>query len=217
MSEEQYKKYNKIVLAIQEDIKTDLLLYRDRAYLLIPSQDAENEFKVISAADSTNFYISSTTRQDLSNLKEFFRKLYPCEFLEENPVEVRTDRTFTLVNSTVNTRLREFHFDSLISSIINFSKPVENGLLLYSVMIRSYTTRLSKKKRFSFIVSVSISGNESIMSDFENMITQMIRRMKKESGWKMKLTSKGHIRFRTDILTNPFCLNPFVSIPQDEL
>jgi hypothetical protein len=211
-----FRKYNELALTVQESVKTDLLLYRDRGYLLIPSTDAENEFLVLANSDSIRYFISSTATQDLSNLKEFFRKLYPCEFINEQPEVIHEARALVLVNRIWNSRVREFHFDSFLSSVINFPRPQEESTLQYSVRIRSYISRPARKRKFSFIVSASISGGESAYQDFENLVRQSLRRMKEDSGWKMKVSKKGTVRFRADLLANPFCLNPFIAIVPDE-
>ncbi|MEM0155382.1 MAG: hypothetical protein QW597_02110 [Thermoplasmataceae archaeon] len=210
------RRYNEIALTVQENVKTDLLLYRDRAYLLIPSTDAENEFLVMANKESIRYFISSTTSQDLSNLREFFRKLYPCEFINEEPAAIHDAQTLVLVNRGWNSRVREFHSESFLSLLVNFPKPLKESTLKFSVRIRSYTTKLSRKRKFSFIVSTSISGCETTFRDFEILVRQNLRRMKEESGWKMKVCAKKIIKFRTDLLFNPFCLNPFVSIVPDE-
>ncbi|MHB1708909.1 MAG: hypothetical protein ACYCT2_05485 [Thermoplasmataceae archaeon] len=198
------------------DVRTDMLLYRDRSYLLIPSRNEENVFASIQRGDRTEFYVSSSSLQDHANIREFFRKLYACEFEKADSPDLSGEVRLILVNSFLNRRVKEFHFSSLIASVVNFIGPVEGSNLRYAVKIRSYMGRLSREKRFSFVVSFSISGNENTASGFEDMVRKNLRRMRRESGWRMKIKRGRTVRFRTDTLSNPFCLNPFVIIPEDE-
>ena len=209
------KKWSKIVFT-GEDLRTDMLLYRDRAYLLIPSREGENEFVAVAGDERINFYVSSTSLQDHANVREFFTRVYHCELQETDPPDYGRENRLTMVNSFLNKRVREFHFGSLISSVINFSRPFEGSSLLYVVKIRSYSGWIRKEKRFSFVVSMSVSGNEGMSSEFENVIKQNLKRIRRESGWRMKISNRKAIRFRTNALSNPFCLNPFVVIPEDE-
>ncbi|OWP56515.1 MAG: hypothetical protein B2I17_05465 [Thermoplasmatales archaeon B_DKE] len=209
------RKWSRIVFT-GEDLQTDMLLYRDRAYLLIPSHGEENTFMTIAGDERTTFYVSSTSFQDHANVKEFFRRIYPCDLQESDPPDIRTEKRITLVNSFLNKRVREFFFGSLISSVINFSRPFKGSTLMYAVKIRSYTDRIRREKRFSFVVFLSVSENESMSPELENIVRQNLRRMRKESGWRMKIKRGTTIRFRANTLSNPFCLNPFVSIPEDE-
>jgi len=193
-----------------------MLLYRDRSYLLIPSRNEENVFVAIPRNDRTEFYVSSSSLQDHANIREFFRKLYACELEKAEPPDFSGEVRLILVNSFLNRHVKEFHFSSLIASVVNFMGPVDGNALRYVVKIRSYTGRFSREKRFSFIVSMSISGNKSVLSGFEDMVRKNLNRMRRESGWRMKIKRGRTVKFRTDILSNPFCLNPFVIIPEDE-
>ena len=207
--------WSRLVFTIP-DVRTDMLLYRDRSYLLIPSRNEENEFVAIPGSDRTEFYVSSTSLQNHANIREFFRKLYSCELEKAEPPDLSGEMRLILVNSFLNRRLKDFHFGSLMASVVNFMEPVEGSTLRYAVKIRSYTGRFSREKRFSFIVSMSISGNKNTSSGFEDMVRKNLRRMRRESGWRMKIKRGRTVRFRTDTLSNPFCLNPFVIIPEDE-
>ncbi|MCL5441193.1 MAG: hypothetical protein M1468_00825 [Candidatus Thermoplasmatota archaeon] len=198
------------------DVRTDMLLYRDRSYLLIPARNEENIFVAIPRGDRTEFYVSSSSLQDHANIREFFRKLYACELEKSEPPDLSGEMRLILVNSFLNRRVKEFHFSSLIASVVNFMGPIEGSTLRYAVKIRSYTGWFSREKRFSFIVFMSISGNKNTSAGFEDMVRKNLRRMRRESGWRMKIKVGRTVRFRTDTLSNPFCLNPFVIIPEDE-
>ena len=129
-------KWSRLVFT-SSDVQTDMLLYRDRSYLLIPSRNEENIFVAIPGGDRTEFYVYSTSLQDHANIREFFRKLYACELEKADPPELSGEMRLILVNSFLNRRVKEFHFSSLIASVVNFMGPVEGSTLRYAVKIRS--------------------------------------------------------------------------------
>lgn len=205
------------VLAFNDlsDLGTDLFLYKDRSYLLLPSLGEENRFLIRAATDSVNFYIGSSSLKNLDMMSSFFQKMYNSKAEEgRDPSRTRMDN-FVLLNSRVNKRFQEYYHPAFVRNIMQMPHHLRGLDLSYEVIIRSSSSPM-RRRRFSFYIAIGIDADENIHEDAILAVKENIRSVREEARWKFILEKSEIGTFRFNLLKKPFALSSFVNIPTDE-
>ncbi len=197
------------------DIKTDLLLYKDRSYLLLPSEGEENRFLVKAAGDAIEFYIGSTSISGFQAMRGFFSKLYDCRIDEEEPERLDSPDSIALLNKKYLRKKGFAYFPGFVSNILYLPSAIDGLELQYEVVIRS-SVSLRNKRLYNFCTYVTFDYGGKPVEEVTAYISNDLSRLAKERKWRLKLRKGKKARFRTDLLSNSFDLCNFVRVPSDE-
>ncbi|MCW6170778.1 MAG: hypothetical protein LVQ96_06365 [Thermoplasmatales archaeon] len=196
----------------KDRVKTDLMLYKEKAELLIPKVNEENRFHALCNGNTTRFFITSTSLEDLNRMRFFFYRLYDA-ITEDADVDFNNfSNRFVLANLRNFRKDREEYYPRFARNLLEFSEMDEETPLLYTVIIRSARTLLLKRVRFNFLVMVSSSSRYGL-SRIHGYILQEMIAMKKEAGWKMRTPRTPSLV--DNLLKNPFNLVNFIRIPSE--
>ena len=197
------------------DIRTDLLLYKDRSYLLLPSEGEENRFLAKASSDSIEFYIGSTSIAGFQAMRGFFSKLYDCRIDEEEPERLDAPESIALLNRHYIRKKSFSYFPGFMSNILYLPSAIDALELQYEVVIRS-SVSWRKDKLYNFCTYVTMDFDGRPAKEIKGYINNDVSRLAKERKWRLKLKKGGRVRFRTDLLSDSFDLCNFVRIPSDE-
>lgn len=196
----------------RDRIKTDLMLYKEKSELLIPSPGEENRFHALCTSTITRFFISSTSLESLSRMRFFFYRLYDA-IAEETDISFgEYSHRISLTNSTIMHRKVENYYPRFVKNVFELPEVIDDLPFLYTVVIRSSGHLLSKRLSFNFLTMISSTSDDNI-SKLRNYLTQEIIAMKAEMKWKLKMPRIPWMK--DDIFRNPFNLVNFVRIPSE--
>ena len=196
-----------------EDIKTDLIMYRERCPLLIPDYHEENRFVVISQNGSTSFFIGSSSDGQFTIMKSFFERIYNCSVELSGPPP-RTLHSVLYVNSRRNRKFRDFYYPQFMRNIVNVPNMVPEIQAVYSVIIRSGKS-LTGRKKYSFGFVLGTTSGQEIEKALMDIMDQEIRRLRLRFRFRLRRRKKDARLFPL-IMDDPFTLSSFVRIPEDE-
>jgi len=207
----EMERTNELVFT-KDKVKTDLMLYKEKAELLIPGVNEENRFHALCSGNTTRFFITSTSLEDLNRMRFFFYRLYDA-ITEDSDIDFNNfSKRLVLANSRNFKKEREKYYPRFVRNILEFSEMDEERQLLYTVIIRSARNRLLKKIRFNFLIAVSASSTYTL-SRIHDYAIQEIASMKSEVQWKLKMPRR--VSLVDNLLKNPFNLVNFIRIPSE--
>ena len=193
------------------EIKTDSMLYRDKAYLLLPEPGTENAFTVLCDEQQTRFFISSSARKNLERLELFFFRIYGT-IIEDSPVMHRYSSSLTIFNSLLNLRTGDFYHPRFIRNILDFPHIDHDIRFSYTVRIRSSNTWRIGRRRYNFFISIGFDSAGD-MDRFRDLVANEILSLKESAKWRMRISRSSGIL--DNLLRNPFNLINFVRIPSE--
>ena len=193
------------------EIKTDSMLYRDKAYLLLPEPGTENAFTVLCDEQQTRFFISSSARKNLERLELFFFRIYGT-IIEDSPAMHRYSSSLTIFNSLLNLRTGDFYHPRFIRNILDFPHIDHDIRFSYTVRIRSSNTWRIGRRRYNFFISIGFDSAGD-MDRFRDLVANEILSLKESAKWRMRISRSSGIL--DNLLRNPFNLINFVRIPSE--
>lgn len=193
------------------EIKTDSMLYRDKAYLLLPEPGTENAFTVLCDEQQTRFFISSSARKNLERLELFFFRIYGT-IIEDSPAMHRYSSSLTIFNSLLNLRTGDFYHPRFIRNILDFPHIDHDIRFSYTVRIRSSNTWRIGRRRYNFFISIGFDSAGD-MDRFRDLVANEILSLKESAKWRMRISRSSGIM--DNLLRNPFNLINFVRIPSE--
>ncbi len=193
-------------------IETDLLLYRERASLLIPDYGEENRFVVVSRNENVSFLIGSTSPGQYDLLKSFFQRIYPCKVRKSEP-PMHVVGGHIILNSRRNGKRRDFFYPSFLRNVINISTMLNGITVQYQVIIRSRA--FLHRKRYSFALAIGYLGDAEASGAFSQAVRGELDRLRRRFSWKMKLRRRDS-RLSQFTFEDPFALSTFVHVPVSE-
>ena len=193
------------------EIKTDSMLYRDKAYLLLPEPGTENSFTVLCDEKQTRFFISSSARKNLERLELFFFRIYGT-VARDSPVTKRYSFNLTIFNSSLNLRKGDFYHPRFIRNILDFPLIDHDIRFSYTVRIRSGNTWRIGRRRYNFFISIGFDSAGD-MERFRDLIANEILILKESAKWRMRISRSP--RIIDNLLRNTFNLINFVRIPSE--
>lgn len=195
--------------------RTDLWLYGERSYLLLPSEGEENRFVAKANSTGIDFYIGSTSQSGYQAMRAFFMKLYDCRVDSEEPERSDSSESIALLNKRIRGRNGSRYFPGFLGNILYLPTAIENLELLYEVVIRSaHSIRKGRLYNFCTLIGIDYDGRPT--DEIREYIRNDITRMSMENKWRLKLKRRPAVRFRTDFLRDPTNLCNFVRFPYDE-
>ena len=204
------------ILFREEGFDTDLTLYRERASLLIPQKGQRNSFSVIRSNGGMRFYISSTNEAGLEYMKAFFKRLYPCTFDEQNIDSLKSTSMLIIKLSPWNLRRKSTYNKAFMRGLLHGLSSI-NGLEFHlCVIVESSRVLLSQTVNFGFAIRIDLAGDPVHFPRAEIMIRDAISLIRKEKGFRIRITKKEKFRFYRRTLRDPFDLCNVIRIPQDE-
>lgn len=198
------------IISSRGTLKTDPLLYSEKAYLLLPSIGGENRFMVVSSTMSRRFYIASDSLSSMERLRTFFFRVYGMVAETSSPPD-GYNHHFTLQNSRRNRKIGEFYHPGFLRNIIDVGSLGDDMESMYLVSIRSGhsfkgTTRFNFTARVSFIDAHKLSSTRDIL-------LSEIRQIRKRWKWRFHT---GSLRNTSDnILADTTNLINFIRIPAE--
>ncbi len=196
-------------------IMTDLLLYRDRSYLLLPSEGDENRFLVHSHDSGVHFFIGSSSLENYNMMEKFFTRIYKCYIREEEPEIIDSGLSVALVNKRQLRKIGFNYFPGFVKNMIYLPSSVPNLSMQYEVIIRS-SQSLRKERLYNFASHLKMDYDGGSPGRLKGHIRNEVMRLRKEKKWRLKMKNGGKIRFRKDLLREPGFLCNFVRVPEDE-
>ncbi len=202
----------KELIFTKERIKTDAMLYKEKAGLLIPPLNEENRFHALCTSSLTRFFISSTSLEGLDRMKFFFYRLYDAITEDsELPLEKYSSR-FVLANSWTIRHEHESYYPRFAKNLFDLPEVMEDVSFLYTVVIRSSKKLLSKRLAFNFMTMIS-STSDYNTARLRDYLTQETIAMRGEIKWKLRIPRKPYMV--DNALKDPFNLVNFVRIPSE--
>lgn len=194
---------------------TDLRLYKERSYLLLPPEGEENRFMAKSSGLQIDYYMASTSESGYQAMRAFFMKLYDCRVDREVPERLGNSQSVALVNRRLRNSGDFSYFPGFLSNILYLPSALKGLDLLYEVVMRSSHSFL-KEKRYNFCTLVAMEYEGKPVDEARDYIRNDIARLAKENKWKLRLKAGRRVRYRTDLLRDPSNLCNFVRFPYDE-
>lgn len=196
-------------------VNTDLLLYKERSYLILPSEGEENRFFVSADESGVDFFIASSSVRNFQAMRGFFTKMYDCYASEEEPERIQSGGRFVMTNRNIMKKSAFSYFPEFLRNMIYLPSSVEDLKLQYEVIIRS-SHNFRKRKLYNFCVYVRFETEGWNPDEMMVYVRNEVARLNSERKWKMGISTKGRVRFRTDKFDDPMKLCNFVRIPIDE-
>lgn len=198
-----------MIVFTDSNLKTDLLLFRNHAEMLVPPRKYFNEFILYSEGGNTHFYIGSSSNGAYELLRSFFTRLYPCYVKESNP-SIKRGRGRIYYVSREKKKSFEYYFPDLLNSIATLAAMFPECNIAYLCRVYS-SLSLSGRKYGLFI---RISSCEEYNKEIMEFLDQQIRSLKKRHGIKMK-RCRFVIPLRKNSMSMAFNLASFIRIPED--
>ena len=211
----QDMRWRLLVFNDPSDIGTDLLLYKDRSYLLLPSPGEENRFVIKADSDDIDFYAGSTSLKNLDMMSSFFQKMYNSRSDDHSGPDGEYMENLVIANSRSNRRFQMFYHPAFVRNIMQIPHHLNDVALSYEVVIRSSISPLGRK-RYSFYINLGMSAEDNVRDEVLYSVRENIRNVREEAKWKMILRKGRDFSFRFDLLKKPFALSTFVNVPTDE-
>lgn len=196
-------------------MRTDLNLYRDRAYLTLPSDREENRFLIDSEKDRVDFYAGSTSDEDFRAFEAFFTTQYDLYTTSESVPPIEADGVVTLLNRAFSRKRGFSYFPSFLRNIILLPSSLPRLRLQYEVIIRS-SRSLRKRKRYNFCTIIRYRYDTKTSDRVRDYVVNEVLRLRDDGKWSAAASFGNRVRFRTDLLDDPFMLCNFVRVPEDE-
>ena len=191
-------------------LKTDPLLYSEKAYLLLPDSKGENRFMVVSTPTARKFYIASDSLRNMERLRAFFFRVYGMVSQESSPPEGYNHHV-VMQNSRRNGKIGEFYHPRFLRNLTDLGNIGQEMESVYMVSIRSGPS-LRKNTRFNFTARLSFMDLHKMIS-VSDILNSEIRAIKKRHGWKFRM---GRVHNTADnFLSDPTNLINFVRIPAE--
>lgn len=197
------------------EIGTDLFLYKDRSYLLLPSEGEENRFMAKSDRYDIIYYIGSTSLKNLEMMSSFFQKMYNSSTRDVTDPGKEYRDNIILFNSRFNRRFQEYYHPAFVRNITQMPHHFSDLELSYEVAVRSALIPLNRR-RFSFYISIGMDAEENVRDDLILSMKDSVRSIRDEAKWKL-VPGKGRSSFRFNMFRKPFALSSFINIPTDEI
>lgn len=191
------------------------MLYKERAYLMLPSVGEENRFLVRSERDSIDFYIGSTSLRNLETMKNFFSKMYDCYITDDRPEMIYPAESMVLLNRKFRRKSAFSYFPGFMKSLIYLPSEMDGISLQYEVIIRSSKT-IRRRKRYNFCTYVRYGQDDYSDREVRSYVENEIGMLSREKQWKLRMVEGPRARFRSDLLDDPSILSNFVRVPIDE-
>jgi hypothetical protein len=210
------REYSSEVLFMIKDFRTDLLLYRERAALLIPDRDQRNTFVITNDGESIRYFLKSTSQTGLSYMKAFFSKLYMCNFEKMDPPGFEPLRTVVLKTALRNFRGRQKYSAGFVRTLTGGLSSVRDLMYTVEVIVESSNRLSARRRHYGFSVRITLSGDPVTFDSAISVIRESLREMKEDKGPVLKLTEKKRFRLLRNLLKDPFQLSSVIRIPEDE-
>ncbi len=200
------------VIFTSRDFRTDIMLYRDTSYLLLPASGGVNKFRIVSYDRRLHFYICSSTETGYVLFSQFFTRNYPCYVKEEYDNEMNGMNHHYFVNRSSDRKLGDIYFPRLLRNIVNISYSFPEAMMEYSASIRR--NRKGKGGKYSIYIGFGIRENSGYSGEIYDFIRNEFQKLKSETSWKFSRKA-GRFLLRTDMLSNTFNMINFLRIPED--
>ncbi|MGC8608794.1 MAG: hypothetical protein ACP5UV_02860 [Thermoplasmata archaeon] len=199
------------VIFTSTDFKTDIMLYRDTSYLLLPAKGTSNSFRISSHDGRLHFHVCSEIEINYGLLSQFFTRNYPC-YLKEDQNGIENGMKYRYyVNRSSDRKLGEIYFPRILRNIVNISYSFPELQMEYSAEIRGNTRGSGK---YSMYVKFGMMEDSAYSSGIEDFIANEFLELKRRKMWKFA-RKKGKFALKTDLLSNTFNMINFVRIPED--
>ncbi len=206
--------YSSEILFSKEGFRTDLLLYKERAALLIPGKNGRNQITVVGEDSEVRFFIGSTESSGLSYLKAFFSKLYPVSFDDTAPPDLERLDSVVIKPSQWQGRKKNYSA-GFMRTIIQGLSAIEGFSFRMDTIIESHRS-LRKRMKYSFAVRIELSGDPVHFEKAKSMVQDSISQTRSDGGLRLKSTARKRFRLQRKALKDPYLLSSVVRVPEDE-
>ncbi len=202
---------------VKEDdaIRTDLMLYRDRSHFLLPPRGEENRFMVSADDEEIRFYIGSTSLESYSTLERFFTRLYKCYVIENEPGRIRSSNGILLSSRALSRKRHGSYSPWFIKNMIYLPSSIPDLRMDYEVVIRS-SENFARGRRYNFALHLRPDYEGGTRGRVKSFIRSEVSRLRKESGWSLRISGNSKKRMRSDLFRDASSLCTFVRVPEDE-
>jgi len=199
-----------------KDFRTDMLLYRERAALLLPDKDQRNSFIISHDGNEVRFFIKSTTLAGLSYMKAFFSKLYLCNFERQDPPQIDALRILVIRPSLRNFRGKQKYSAGFVRTLTQGLASVRDLNYQAEVIIETSRPVSARRRNYGFSIRIQLSGDPINFDPAISVIRESLRQMREDHGLVLKLNESKKFRLLRNLLKDPFQLSSVVRIPEDE-
>lgn len=204
------------VLFVIKDFRTDLLLYRERAALLLPDKGQRNTFIISHDSEESRFFIKSSSQAGLAYMKAFFSKLYMCSFERQDPPQIEAHRTLIIRPSLRNFRRKQKYSAGFVRTLTQGLSSVRDITYRADVIIETSRPVSARSRHYGFSIRIQLSGDPMNFDPAISVIRESLRQMKEDHGLILKLGERKKFRLLRNLLKDPFQLSSVVRIPEDE-